>query len=52
MRVLREGGYESLEAFYYSTWPTPLAENIEKIVVNAAHHVVEQLRRGSTLGSR
>jgi hypothetical protein len=45
VRVLKEGGYEAGEAFYGSTWPTPLADDIESIVVNAAHQVVEKVRR-------
>jgi hypothetical protein len=44
VRVLKEGGYEAGEAFYGSTWPTPLAENIESIVVQAAHEAVKRLR--------
>jgi hypothetical protein len=44
LRVLREGGYEGLEAFYYSTFPTPLADDIESTVVTAAHKVVEKVR--------
>jgi hypothetical protein len=44
LRVLKEGGYEGLEAFYYSTFPTPLAEDIESTVVTAAHRVVEKVR--------
>jgi hypothetical protein len=45
VRVLKEGGYEAGEAFYGSTWPTPLAEDIESIVVKAAHQVVEKVRQ-------
>jgi hypothetical protein len=44
VRVLREGGYEAGEAFYGSTWPTPLAADIESIVVTAAHSVVNRVR--------
>jgi hypothetical protein len=44
VRVLREGGYEAGEAFYPSTWPAPLAEDIESIVVGAAHEVVGRVR--------
>jgi hypothetical protein len=43
-RVLKEGGYEGGEAFYGSTWPTPLAPDIESIVIGAAHDVVKQVR--------
>jgi hypothetical protein len=45
VRVLKEGGYEAGEAFYGSTWPAPLAEDIESIVVNTAHDVVTKVRR-------
>jgi hypothetical protein len=44
VRVLKEGGYEAGEAFYGSTWPTPLAEDIESIVVQAAHKAVTKVR--------
>jgi hypothetical protein len=44
VRVLKEGGYEAGEAFYGSTWPTPLAEDIESIVVRAAHDAVKKIR--------
>jgi hypothetical protein len=45
VRVLKEGGYEAGEAFYGSTWPAPLAEDIEAIVVQAAHDAVMRVRR-------
>jgi neutral ceramidase len=45
VRVLKEGGYEAGEAFYGSTWPAPLADDIESIVVNAAQEVVQKVRR-------
>ena len=45
VRVLKEGGYEAGESFYGSTWPTPLADDIESIVVKAAHQVVERVRQ-------
>jgi hypothetical protein len=45
VRVLKEGGYEGGEAFYGSSWPTPLAEDVESIVINAAHEVVKRVRR-------
>jgi neutral ceramidase len=45
VRVLREGGYEAGEAFYGSPWPAPLADDIESIVVNAAHQVVDKVRQ-------
>ncbi len=44
VRVLKEGGYEGGESFYGSTWPTPLAEDIETIVIKAGHEVVEKVR--------
>ena len=44
LRVKREGGYEGGEAFHGSTWPTPLADDIESIVINAAHEVVKKVR--------
>jgi hypothetical protein len=44
VRVLKEGGYEAGEAFYGSSWPVPLADDIESIVVNAAHTVVQKVR--------
>jgi neutral ceramidase len=44
VRVLKEGGYEAGEAFYGSTWPAPLAEDIESIVVQAAHDAVKKVR--------
>ena len=44
VRVLKEGGYEGGESFYGSTWPTPFAEDIESIVVGAAHEVVRKVR--------
>jgi neutral ceramidase len=43
-RVLKERGYEAGDAYYGSTWPTPLAEDIETIVVNAAHEAVQKVR--------
>jgi hypothetical protein len=45
VRVLKEGGYEAGEAFYGSTYPAPWAEDVEAIVVKAAHDVVEQVRK-------
>jgi hypothetical protein len=44
-RVLKEGGYEAGEAFYGSTWPTPLSEEVESKVITAAHEVVQVVRR-------
>ncbi len=44
VRVLKEGGYEGGEAFYGSTWPVPFADDVESIVVGAAHEVVKKVR--------
>jgi neutral ceramidase len=44
VRVLKEGGYEGGEAFYGSTWPTPFSDDIESVVVKAAHDVVTKVR--------
>jgi hypothetical protein len=44
VRVLKEGGYEAGEAFYGSTWPTPLADDVEDVVARAARSVIEQVR--------
>jgi len=44
IRVLKEGGYEAGEAFYGSPWPAPLADDIESIVVQAAHDAVKKVR--------
>jgi hypothetical protein len=44
VRVLREGGYEAVDSFYGSTWPIPFAEDIESIVVQAAHQAVKKVR--------
>jgi hypothetical protein len=44
VRVLKEGGYEAGEAFYGSTWPAPLAEDIESIVIHTAHDAVKKVR--------
>jgi hypothetical protein len=44
VRVLKEGGYEAGDSFYGSTWPTPWAEDVETIVVSAAHDVVNKVR--------
>jgi len=45
VRVLKEGGYEGGESFYGSTWPAPWAEDVESIVIGAAHDVVEKVRQ-------
>ncbi len=44
VRVLKEGGYEGGESFYGSTWPTPWTDDVESIVIKAAHDVVEKVR--------
>jgi hypothetical protein len=44
-RVIREGGYEGLESYYFSGFPTPLDEGVEEIVVGAAHDVVNAVRK-------
>jgi neutral ceramidase len=44
VRVLKEGGYEAGEAFYGSTYPAPLADDIEAIVVKTAHEMAEKVR--------
>jgi neutral ceramidase len=44
VRVLKEGGYEGGEAYYGSIWPVPFAEDVESIVVSAAHDVVKKVR--------
>ena len=50
LRVLKEGGYEAGEAFYGGTWPAPLADDVESIVVRAAHRVVGKVREASEPG--
>jgi hypothetical protein len=44
LRVLNEGGYEGGEAFYGSTFPTPLAPDVEETIVKAAGEVVGKVR--------
>jgi hypothetical protein len=44
-RVIREGGYEGLEAYYYTSFPTPLDENAEQVVIDAATEVVTKVRK-------
>jgi hypothetical protein len=44
LRVLREGGYEGGDAFYYSTFPTPFAEDVEDRVVEGARQAVAEVR--------
>jgi neutral ceramidase len=45
VRVLKEGGYEAGDAYFGSTWPLPLADDVESIVVNAATDVVKKVRQ-------
>src|SRR5262249_31290665 len=40
LRVLTEGGYEGGEAFYYSSFPTPFADDVEETIIRAARGVV------------
>ncbi|MGE3819803.1 MAG: neutral/alkaline non-lysosomal ceramidase N-terminal domain-containing protein, partial [Isosphaeraceae bacterium] len=44
VRVLREGGYEGGESFYYSTFPTPFAEDVEETIVTTVKDVVARAR--------
>jgi hypothetical protein len=39
-RVLQEGGYEGGEAFYYSSYPTPLADDVEETIMGAVREVL------------
>jgi len=42
-RILREGGYEGGEAFYYSNFPTPLASDTERIIMDEVRRLIDQL---------
>jgi hypothetical protein len=42
-RVIREGGYEGLEAYYYSAYPTPLDEDVEEVIVGTAKEVIQRV---------
>ncbi len=42
-RILNEGGYEGGEAFYYSNFPTPLAADTERIILDEVRRMVDQL---------
>jgi hypothetical protein len=42
-RVLREGGYEGGESFYYSNFPTPLANDTERIIMDEVRRMIDQL---------
>jgi hypothetical protein len=44
LRVLKEGGYEGGEAFFYSTFPTPFAPDVEETIIKAAHEAVSKVR--------
>ena len=44
LRVLKEGGYEGGEAFYYSAFPTPFADDVEDTIAKAARDVVGRVR--------
>ncbi len=44
VRVLHEGGYEGGDAYYYSAFPGPLAEDIESIVAGTAADLVRKVR--------
>ncbi len=51
-RVIHEGGYEGLEAYYYSTFPTPLSEQVEPLIVETVHELVGRVRKGEADASR
>ncbi|MBI1322531.1 hypothetical protein GC170_05020 [bacterium] len=42
-RVLREGGYEGGEAYYYSNFPTPLASDTERIITEEVRRLIDEL---------
>ena len=44
VRVLKEGGYEGGDSFFGSTFPAPFSEDIESIVVKAAHDMAGLVR--------
>ena len=46
LRVLKEGGYEGGDSFYYSTYPTPFAEDVEEMIAVRPRKLVEQVRAG------
>lgn len=43
LRVLKEGGYEGGEAFYYSSYPTPFADDVEDVIVTAAERLIDKV---------
>ncbi|HEV3167472.1 MAG TPA: neutral/alkaline non-lysosomal ceramidase N-terminal domain-containing protein [Isosphaeraceae bacterium] len=45
VRVLLEGGYEGLEAYYSSTFPTPLRDDVEDTIVKTAREVAEKVQK-------
>ncbi len=42
-RVLREGGYEGGEAYYYSNFPTPLGSDTERIITDEVRRLIDEL---------
>ena len=42
-RVLREGGYEGGESYYYSNFPTPLASDTERIITEEVRRLIDEL---------
>lgn len=42
-RILKEGGYEGGEAFYYSNFPTPLASDTERIILDEVRRMIDLL---------
>ena len=47
-RILKEGGYEGGEAFYYSNFPTPLAADTERIILDEVRRMVDQINAPSS----
>ncbi len=47
-RVLREGGYEGGEAYYYSNFPTPLASDTERIITDEVRRLIDELASPTT----
>ena len=43
LRVLREGGYESVDSMIYYGQPGPFAENVEESVFGSVHKVMKQV---------
>jgi hypothetical protein len=42
-RVLREGGYEGGESYYYSNFPTPLASDTERIIMDEVRRMIDEV---------